>query len=587
MRLSKQPWKKATLTRLIFSLICIMLPVYILSTIMNNWSIRTLRSEISKSMTSQVSQYITDLEKEIQRIQTLQYDCLNDDNLNRLAGIPQSLDDIEKIQNILRLQQRLNAIRNSSSYIQDVYAFIPSIDKNVSAITVNAFDRQEYLDLMNSPLSFESRVRVVKNKLFLSVAYPTSLSGKREPLFLIAVELSLDKLEETLQSMKNSTNEGLLLTSPQFTLSTGGNAAFDAQLVELLGKPQGKASAQTVDINRTSYLAVTTSSDFFGAVLSKYVPADAVFQPLAQFRRWFLILAVIALVVIIAYSLYVYKYIHKPLIKLAKAFRKIEYGDFSVIIGHKQNDEFQYIYTRFNGMVEKLNSLIDQVYKQQILTQKAELKQLQSQINPHFLYNSFFMLNTMTRVGDYEQLEQFTNQLGEYYQFITRSSSDEVPLSKEVNHARVYTDIQAMRFSNRMKVRFGELPAQTEHIMVPRLILQPVIENAFEHGLEKKRSNGLLCVSFEKQEDMLLMIVEDNGGQLDDLQVAVLNRELDSNDGTVETTALLNIHQRIRMKFGPRSGMHLELGEGQGLRAIITIYPKDGGTAYVPHADRG
>ncbi|MNC18024.1 Sensor histidine kinase YpdA [compost metagenome] len=123
--------------------------------------------------------------------------------------------------------------------------------------------------------------------------------------------------------------------------------------------------------------------------------------------------------------------------------------------------------------------------------------------------------------------------------------------------------------------------------MVPRLILQPVIENAFEHGLEKKRSNGLLNVSFEKDGDRLLMIVEDNGGQLDDLQVAALNRELEGNDGTVETTALLNIHQRIRMKFGPRSGMHLELGEGQGLRAILIIYPKDGGTAYVPHANRG
>ncbi|RAU97107.1 sensor histidine kinase [Paenibacillus sp. YN15] len=578
MRLSKQPWKKATLTRLIFSLICIMLPMYILSAIMNNWSIRTLQSEISKSMTSQVSQYLADLEKEFQRIQTLQYDCLNDENLNRLAGIPESLDDIDKMQNILRLQQRLNAIKNSSAYIQDVYAFIPGIDKNVSAITINSFDRQEYVALMNSPLSFESRVRVVKNKLFLSVAYPFSLSGKREPLFLIAVELSLDKLEDTLQSMKNSADEGLILTSPQFTLSTGGDAAFDSQLVELLGKPQGKAGAQTVDINRNSYLAVTTSSDFFGAVLSKYVPEDAVFQPLAQFRRWFFTLAGIALVVIIVYSLYAYKYIHKPLTKLAKAFRKIEYGDFSVIIGHKQNDEFQYIYTRFNGMVEKLNSLIDQVYKQQILTQRAELKQLQSQINPHFLYNSFFMLNTMTRVGDYEQLEQFTNQLGEYYQFITRSSSDEVPLVKEVGHAKVYTDIQAMRFSNRIKVRFGELPPQTEHIMVPRLILQPIIENAFEHGLEKKRSNGLLCVSFEKDGDRLLLIVEDNGGQMDDLQAAALNRELNSHDGTVETTALLNIHQRIRMKFGPRSGLHLEAGEQQGLRVIMTIYPKDGGS---------
>lgn len=117
------------LKRLILSFICILLPLYILSMIIYNWGVRTLEDEISKSMISQVSQYYSGLEEEFKRIQTLQYDVLSDDNLNALGAIPESMNDIEKMQSILRLQQRLNAIRNSSAYIVDVYAHIPAIQK--------------------------------------------------------------------------------------------------------------------------------------------------------------------------------------------------------------------------------------------------------------------------------------------------------------------------------------------------------------------------------------------------------------------------------------------------------------------------
>jgi two-component system sensor histidine kinase YesM len=306
------------------------------------------------------------------------------------------------------------------------------------------------------------------------------------------------------------------------------------------------------------------------------VPENAVFEPLRKYRNWFLMLAAVSLIIIVIYSLYVYKYIHKPLDKLVKAFRKVEYGDFNVQIGHKHNDEFQYIYTRFNVMLDNLNSLIDQAYKQQILTQKAELKQLQSQINPHFLYNSLFILNTMSRLGDYDNLEQFSNQLGEYFQFVTRNSSDEVPLEREVNHARVYTEIQEMRFSNRIRIDFGELPDHSGHIMVPRLILQPIIENAFEHGLEKKAENGLLIVQFKKNDQGIQIIVEDNGGHVEARNLEELKNRLNNPEDT-ETTGLLNIHQRIRLKFGQDSGLTVEPSEQGGLKITMTMNTLDGG----------
>jgi two-component system sensor histidine kinase YesM len=130
------------------------------------------------------------------------------------------------------------------------------------------------------------------------------------------------------------------------------------------------------------------------------------------------------------YSFSAYKFIHKPLLELVRAFHKVESGDLQVSINHDSDNEFGYLYKRFNDMVKNLNMLIDQVYNQKILMQRAELKQLQSQINPHFLYNSLFMINTMARIGD-DNLITFTKYLGEYFRFVTRNSSDNKPLQRK------------------------------------------------------------------------------------------------------------------------------------------------------------
>jgi two-component system sensor histidine kinase YesM len=254
-----------------------------------------------------------------------------------------------------------------------------------------------------------------------------------------------------------------------------------------------------------------------------------------------------------------------------KAFKQVESGDFNVPINHRHDDEFRYIYRRFNAMVENLNALIEQVYKQKILAQKAELKQLQSQINPHFLYNSFFILNTMTRIGDYENLEKFTEQLGEYFQFVTRSAADEITLSKEVNHARVYTEIQTMRFSNRIRVEFDDLPKEFSNLIVPRLILQPIIENAFEHGLEKKTENGLLKISFLKVEDELHIVIEDNGEAMTSNYLEKLQSDLMENGNSKEVTGMININQRIRLRFGTERGITVTNGDMGGLKVTVHI----------------
>lgn len=574
--MADKSWKVSVLARLIISFIIILAPIYGLAIFIYNSGLAILRKELSNSMISQVSYYLDNLENEMQRIQMLQYELLNDTDINRMATISQVLTNIESRDSLLRIRNRLFAIKNSSRYIKSSTVMIPDAGKEVTDTNVSGFSSEKFGKMKTISKNADASVIHADNSMFLIVPYPYSYVTDRDPIFLIMSELSREELEMALKSMVSDSNEGVALynTNSGNIIATHYNDVFHEEIRKQIFADSNTLTenAKIVSIDGTKFLVVYKTSDYFKSVLYKYVPEKAVFEPLKNFRAWFVIFSVLSLTVVIIYSIYLYKFIHKPLSRLVYSFREVKKGNFDINIEHEVDDEFRFIYRNFNSMVRDLKSLIEQTYTQKLLVQKASMKQLQSQINPHFLYNSFFILNTMARTGDYDNLEKFTEQLGRYFQFITRSGADEVTLQKEVEHARVYTEIQAMRFSNRIKVYFDELPEEFSNIMVPRLILQPIIENAFEHGLSMKKRDGLLTVSFEKHEDELYIIVENNGEDISDENLGILQGKLTSNNGNnEEVTALQNIHQRLKLKFGQEYGLTVDKGKMGGFKVTISI----------------
>jgi two-component system sensor histidine kinase YesM len=272
-----------------------------------NWSIQTLQMEISSSMTAQVSQYFTGLEQEFRRIQNLQLDSLSDANLNTLAAIPDSLNAIERMDKILAVQQRLNAIRNSSAYIEEVHAYIPAIRKDISGLSVSELDHEVFAEFMNVTALREAQVVSVRGDMHMVAAYPYLMPGnKREPIVIVTIKLSLDKLRDALQTMRTSPEEGLIFSSTQFkTITTSSDALLQDKIIRQVAKGQGaNPNARVIKIDGQRFLTVNRSSEFFGGTLIKYVPEKAVFQPLQKFRNWFLLFAAVSLVIILLYSLF-------------------------------------------------------------------------------------------------------------------------------------------------------------------------------------------------------------------------------------------------------------------------------------------
>ena len=147
----------------------------------------------------------------------------------------------------------------------------------------------------------------------------------------------------------------------------------------------------------------------------------------------------------------------------------------------------------------------------------------------------------------------------------------EIRLKLEIRHARMYTEIQEMRFYHRIQSSFDELPPEFEESRVPRLIVQPIIENAFEHSLEKKARNGRINVRFEKRERWACILIEDNGECLSDEELERIARRLIHEDPASETTGIVNVHRRIVFTCGEGSGLKVSRSELGGLKVTIRV----------------
>ncbi|SDX47121.1 sensor histidine kinase [Paenibacillus sp. CF384] len=579
--------RRTVFLRLIFTFLLILMPLIVLGGYLYQWTVHTAREDIAKTAASQTAFYLTDLENEIERIKLLQFGLLEDEDLNKLTLLWNRMGVIEKTDMINSLRNRLYLIQNSSMYIKEVSVYIHPIERTISSVDgVSPLDQQRYEAIRSVYGSRNTRIIEWRKGLFLSAAKPSG-SPKEKPLFVVEIELDQQKLKEALAQFNTYSGSGTLLVSENesIQLASGSVASFLNDASSTIGQRKiSKDYVEAREFGGHMYYVVFAGSDKLNLAIYRFIPSEVIRKPLDKFYTWAWLFAVAALAIVALYAMSTYKFIHKPLLRLVKSFRRVENGDLDQVITHASKDEFGYLYNRFNQMVANLRSLIDQAYRQKLLAQRAELKQLQSQINPHFLFNSLFMLSTMARRGDLERVDQFAIQLGEYFRFVTRSASDEIPLGQEIQHARTYTEIQLLRFSRRIRARFEDLPEEFAHIQVPRLIVQPLIENAFEHSLERKEEDGLIVVRYESEEDEFRIVVEDNGDDLTEEKLNELSLAFANRDEYAETTGMVNIHRRLSITFGERGGLGVARSVLGGLQVILHFPRKE--RLDVPIADR-
>lgn len=574
MRFGNRHFHFSIFVKLVLVFLLIFIPFFVLTMLMNRGGEKIVTNGISTSMVAQVYFYYNSLETELMRITKQQQELANDANLTKLSVAGNLIPAYEKVDLISILLTQMNNIQNSSIYIRDINVYMPIIHSTLSTTTsISELEESEFISFYDAVQLADSSIVFWQDRLFLTFFYPNPpLPNKNHPTFLLSIELSIGNLRGMLQNFAVQGEGGAALIHKDWVIAS---EADESKLNILNQAVEQQAGLKPIKIHNQEFIAAREQSDHFNYSLLVYLPSELLLKPVLQYRIWFWMLFGISACIIPLFAYGIFRLIHRPLLQLVRAFRKIEAGDLEVIAIPSRKDEFRYLYDQFNAMVNRLKLSIQQVYETKINAQRSELKQLQSQINPHFLYNCFFILNEMVQHHEDDDLKKFTKNLGNYFQFITRSYNDLISLEMEVRHALSYIEIQSIRFAQRIQVYFDPLPEAYRHIQVPRMILQPMIENAYHHGLKDTLKDGHLAIRFVVSHSDLTIVIEDNGQRLTTDKLTHLQQQLSDGLETAEITGMINVHRRLRLLFGADSGISLSVGPSGGLLAALHIHTEE------------
>lgn len=232
-------------------------------------------------------------------------------------------------------------------------------------------------------------------------------------------------------------------------------------------------------------------------------------------------------------------------------------------------------------MAEQIQELIEKVYEERIRSREATLKHLQSQINPHFLYNCLFYIKNMTQLGNREAVIAMSLSLGDYYRYITRGENDMTTVEEEIRLLDHYLSIQQMR-TNRLTYEIA-VPQQLMQLHIPRLLIQPIVENAVIHGIEPMEGSGHVVVTGMAVPEHIegrkytrySLFVDNDGVTLTTEEIAELEREIHEPMGEEIGTGTWNVHQRLVTRYGLSSGLHFGAIPYGGLSVEIRWFEEE------------
>ncbi|MFD0620100.1 sensor histidine kinase [Paenibacillus sp. GCM10027629] len=560
--------------KMLAAFLAALLPLMIITWMINERGSDNIRAEISSSILNTTRFYMDSLDKEADRISRYLPNYVMDKDLMEIATTGTAMSYYERAKMVLDIQRRLDLMKNSSPFIREARAYVPLIDRTILSLNFEtAMDQQEYKAMQQSEKKYEEPFIYWKERLFITMQYPSSFA--RNPIYLVGVELSTNKIRETLEQIGSSRGGQTVLMNLDRGWEISG--AHDPKLLAEMrayAKELERSNAQegyvTLHVDGERYLTVYKYSELWHSYSITSIPEENVLGPLQKYRLLFWGACALAVCIVFFFSYFLLRLIYRPLMKLVQSFRRVQQNRLEPIPIDRGQDEFGYLYQAFNDTVQSLKTLIEENYEQQIRNQRSELKRLQSQINPHFLYNCFFVLCRLIKSEHQkEKAYQFCLHIGQYFQFITRNDEDDIPLELEVNHSRTYVEMQTICYGDRIQVTFeGEVP----NTLVPRLILQPIIENAYKHALGNMVQQGELWVHMERSGNDFTLYVEDNGKGITDEVIEQLNLRLrQSSNRMEETTGLINVHRRIQLRYGAEYGITTSRSELGGLQVKINL----------------
>ena len=300
-------------------------------------------------------------------------------------------------------------------------------------------------------------------------------------------------------------------------------------------------------------------------------------QMRAGFTRWeasYLLLMFGAFCFSILAAWGISRSIYIPIKRLHDVTTTITKNDLQALVTHNNVDEITELGMSFNIMIGKIRELLDAKVKEQENLKKAELRALQAQINPHFLYNTLDTIIWMAESKRIDEVVEIVRALSNFFRISLSKGKDWITIGEEVERAGSYLTIQKMRYRDIMDYQI-EVDEGAAGNTILKLILQPLVENALYHGIKNKRQGGTIVVRVkQKNENEVLLQVEDNGIGFTTQKLAQLQAELDDDSGDIKLErgyGIGNVNKRIRLYYGKQYGLSIESAYNIGTCVTLVI----------------
>ncbi|AEE96269.1 sensor histidine kinase [Mahella australiensis] len=532
-----------------------------------NSKVMQISNEITLNINSNITSLINlvDNQSKILISSELVQDALSSSNKGNSAVYVQSLS--KYLANFLNFNDFISSIyifdNNGNKYFVD-NVYFNSIDFNkiksmnwyeqlvdLKGGYILKLDAGKLLEPSNDQPNYVSFVRIINN------------IDTQEPSGMMIINISKAYLSNYVNSALNAYTSSVLIKDENGA-DVINSANIDANLSKTITNYIKPNSASIQKINGQVYIISDLKNDYGWNIIS-VTPFNELNSQFWVYNMTLLIVIIINAVLIILGLLFISLYITQPITKLAHSMSNIKDGHFEEVNVITGNDEIGMLKDVYNKMIIEIQNLIGDIINEQKMKRNLELEVMQAQIKPHFLFNSFDAINSLILMDDTENASKIVRALGKFYKSFLMSGDEEITIKEELDMIDNYLTIQNIRFEDKFDV-IKNIDEQTLDYKIPKLILQPLVENAINHGIRPKRGKGLLTIEAKLEGDHVILAVEDNGKGMSDAKIR------DIAEGKFSGVGLKSTIERLRLHYNADNIVKIYSKPGKGTRIEITIH---------------
>ncbi|EMS69205.1 cache domain-containing sensor histidine kinase [Ruminiclostridium cellobioparum] len=342
---------------------------------------------------------------------------------------------------------------------------------------------------------------------------------------------------------------------------------IDPDIIKIINS---KGTNNEVTINNTPVFIISDTSRYSFWKVINIIPRNELFSDAEAIREGILLIGIALVLLSVLVSFIIAGSITKPIVKLNNQMKLVEQGDFSVNIEGQRNDEVGQLSKTFNKMILQINELIQKIKIDGENKRISELQALQSQINPHFMYNTLNVIKWMAQMQAADNITQAVDSLIYLLNFSAKTTAEFIPISEELEFVKNYISIMRLRYYNKFEVIY-EIEDSVYKYKTLKFILQPFIENAIFHGFDKRKSGYHLRIKAFLENGSVCFIINDDGSGIAAQDIPkILNKDIQGEKG-FNSIGISNVVGRIKLHFGQQYKVDITSRPEVGTSIFINI----------------